>query len=117
MRNNLGDRQRLLHISDSIEEIQRYIDGVGIDIFLENSMMKFATVKQIEIIGEAANHISEEVKIKFSNIQWKQITGLRHVLVHEYFGIDSRLIWQIIKDDLPDLKIAINKILSSLDNN
>jgi uncharacterized protein with HEPN domain len=65
--------------------------------------MKFASVKQIEIIGEAANYISEETKNKFSDIQWQQITGLRHVLVHEYFGIDSKLIWQIIVDDIPAL--------------
>ena len=77
-------------------------------------MMKFASVKQIEIIGEAANHISDETKEKFSEIQWRQITGLRHVLVHEYFGIDSRLIWQIIVDDIPLLKIRIKEVLLSI---
>jgi len=77
-------------------------------------MMRFASVKQIEIIGEAANHISDETKEKFSEIQWRQITGLRHVLVHEYFGIDSRLIWQIIVDDIPLLKIKIKEVLLSI---
>jgi uncharacterized protein with HEPN domain len=76
--------------------------------------MRFASVKQIEIIGEAANHISDETKEKFSEIQWRQITGLRHVLVHEYFGIDSRLIWQIIVDDIPSLKINIKEVLLSI---
>jgi uncharacterized protein with HEPN domain len=76
--------------------------------------MRFASVKQIEIIGEAANHISDETKEKFSEIQWRQITGLRHVLVHEYFGIDSRLIWQIIVDDIPLLKIKIKEVLLSI---
>jgi uncharacterized protein with HEPN domain len=77
-------------------------------------MMKFASVKQIEIIGEAANYISDETKEKFSEIQWRQITGLRHVLVHEYFGIDSRLIWQIIVNDIPLLKIKIKEVLLSI---
>jgi uncharacterized protein with HEPN domain len=76
--------------------------------------MKFASVKQIEIIGEAANYISEETKNKFSDIQWRQITGLRHVLVHEYFGVDSKLIWQIIADDIPELKIKIKEVLLSI---
>jgi uncharacterized protein with HEPN domain len=76
--------------------------------------MKFASVKQIEIIGEAANYISDETKEKFSEIQWRQITGLRHVLVHEYFGIDSRLIWQIIVNDIPLLKIKIKEVLLSI---
>ena len=78
-------------------------------------MMRFASVKQIEIIGEAAKYISDETKEKFSEIQWRQITGLRHVLVHEYFGIDSRLIWQIIVDDIPSLKINIKEVLLSME--
>jgi uncharacterized protein with HEPN domain len=114
MRGNLGDRQRLLHILASIEEIENYIIGANFDSFLENSMMRFASVKQIEIIGEAANNITEEIKNKFTDIQWRQITGLRHVLVHEYFGVDARLIWQIIMDDIPDLKIKIKEILISM---
>ena len=77
-------------------------------------MMRFASVKQIEIIGEAANNISEEVKNKFTEIQWRQITGLRHVLVHEYFGVDTKLIWQIIADDIPELKIKIKEVLLSI---
>jgi uncharacterized protein with HEPN domain len=80
---------------------------------MQNSMMRFASVKQIEIIGEAANYISEETKERFTEIQWRQITGLRHILVHEYFGIDSRLIWQIIVDDIPILKEKVKDVLMS----
>jgi len=93
MKGSIGDRQRLLHILEAISEIEKYIEEKSFDVFLENSMLRFASVKQIEIIGEAANHISEEVKNRFSDIQWRQITGLRHVLVHEYFGVDNRLVW------------------------
>ena len=70
--------------------------------------------KQIEIIGEASNNISEGVKNKFTEIQWQQIIGLRHVLVHEYFGVDSKLIWQIIADDFLELKIKIKEVLLSI---
>lgn len=114
MKGKLGDKQRLLHILEAIEEIENYTAGSNIELFLQNSMMKFASVKQIEIIGEAANYISEETKNKFSEIQWRQITGLRHVLVHEYFGIDTKLIWQIIADDIPQLKIKIKEVLLSI---
>ncbi len=76
-------------------------------------MMRFASIKQIEIIGEAANYISEETKNKFTDIQWRQIIGMRHILVHEYFGIDSLLIWQIIISDLPKLKSAIQTVISA----
>jgi uncharacterized protein with HEPN domain len=69
MKGKIGDKQRLLHIPESITEIENYISGANIDIFLANSMMRFATIKQIEIIGEAANYITAETKIKFSEIQ------------------------------------------------
>lgn len=114
MKGKLGDKQRLIHILESIEEIEKYTAGSNLELFLQNSMMKFASVKQIEIIGEAANYISDETKNKFSDIQWRQITGLRHVLVHEYFGVDSKLIWQIIADDIPELKIKIKEVLLSI---
>jgi uncharacterized protein with HEPN domain len=116
MKGKIGDRQRLLHILESIAEIENYISGANFDIFVQNSMMRFATVKQIEIIGEAANYITEETKARFTEIQWRQIIGLRHILVHEYFGIDNNLIWQIIADDIPNLKKGVTEVLSSLDN-
>jgi uncharacterized protein with HEPN domain len=77
-------------------------------------MMRFASVKQIEIIGEAANYISAYTKSKFTQVEWRQIIGLRHILVHEYFGIDTTLLWQIISIDIPKLKTDIQKILLSL---
>ena len=110
MRGNLGDKIRLMHILDAIEEIQNYVSQVNFDGFMENSMMRFACIKQMEIIGEASNHISTETKERFSTIEWGQIVGMRNVFVHEYFGVDSSLVWEIIKNDLPDLKSKITLI-------
>ena len=110
MRGKLGDKIRLMHILDAIEEIQNYISQVDFDLFMENSMMRFACIKQMEIIGEASNHISTETKERFSTIEWAQIVGMRNVFVHEYFGVDSSLVWEIIKNDLPDLKSKITII-------
>ncbi len=73
-------------------------------------MMRFACIKQMEIIGEASNHISTETKERFSTIEWAQIVGMRNIFVHEYFGVDSSLVWEIIKNDLPDLKSKITII-------
>ena len=115
MKGKISDKQRFLHISESINEIENYVSNVTFEKFDSDSMMKFASIKQIEIIGEAANYITEETKSKFSNIQWRQIIGLRHILVHEYFGIDSKLIWQIITNDIPRLKEDIQIILSTLE--
>lgn len=114
MRSELGDKIRLQHIIDAIEEIEKYLVAIDLSIFLENSMMRFACIKQMEIIGEACNHLSVELKSKFSNIEWVQIVGMRNVFAHEYFGIDSRLVWEIIKNDIPELKVKIELILKSL---
>ena len=114
MRSELGDKIRLQHILDAIEEIEKYLVAIDLSIFLENSMMRFACIKQMEIVGEASNHLSVELKSKFSNIEWVQIVGMRNVFAHEYFGIDSRLVWEIIKNDIPELKVKIELILKSL---
>ncbi len=113
MKGKLGDKQRLQHILDAIFEIEQYTADVEIEVFLENSMMRFAAIKQIEIIGEAANHLSESTKNKFQGIIWRQIIGMRNILIHEYFGIDSQLIWQIIVIDIPQLKTAIQSVMAS----
>lgn len=115
MKGNVGDKQRLLHIIDAISEIENYTSSINFDTFLENSMMRFASIKQIEIIGEAANFITTETKNKFTEIQWRQIVGMRHILVHEYFGIDNNLVWQIIANDLPILKEGIKEIIAALE--
>ena len=114
MRGKLGDIARINHILDSINEIETYLVNTDFDSFSNNSMMRFACIKQMEIIGEASDHISEEIKIKFSEIEWAQIKGMRNIFVHEYFGIDSRLVWEIIKQDLPELKSKVVAILNAL---
>lgn len=115
MRGEFGDRIRLMHIIDAIHEVESYILNVDFDIFMQNSMMRFACIKQIEIIGEASNHISQETKSKFSSVAWSQIIGMRNVLVHEYFGVDSNLVWEIIKTDLPELKNNVSEIIKNMD--
>lgn len=84
MRGKLGDSARLNHILDAIVEIESYIDSADFNAFLNNSMMRFACIKQMEIIGEASDHISEEIKTQFSDIEWSQIKGMRNIFVHEF---------------------------------
>jgi uncharacterized protein with HEPN domain len=115
MRGKLGDRVRLQHIFDAILEIESYLLDKDFSHFMENSMMRFACIKQMEIIGEASNNISNEAKSEFTTIEWAQIIGMRNVFVHEYFGVDSTLVWEIIKNDLPVLKEKIKKILDTLE--
>lgn len=80
-------------------------------MFLNHSMMRFASIKQLEIIGEASVYITTETKAKFTDTEWRQMIGMRNILVHEYFGISNTLVWQIIVDDLPYMKEKVSKIL------
>jgi uncharacterized protein with HEPN domain len=112
MRGKLGDKARLNHILEAIIEVESYLFDADYEEFLSNSMMRFACIKQMEIIGEASNHISEETKSQLSDIEWRQIIRMRNILIHEYFGIDSKLVWDIIRHDLPDLK---SKIIALID--
>lgn len=114
MRSKLGDKARLQHILNAILEIESYLVDTDFSHFTENSMMRFACIKQMEIIGEACNHITENTKVNFPSIEWAQITGMRNVFIHEYFGIDSSLVWEIINNDLPELKVKTMEIISKI---
>lgn len=111
MKNSLGDKARLQHIYEAILEIESYINNVSFEDFQSNSMMQFASVKQLEIIGEAANHLTDRIKNLFSEIPWREIIGLRNILTHEYFGIDNKIVWDIIKNDLVSFKKQIKNII------
>jgi uncharacterized protein with HEPN domain len=114
MKSRLGDKVRIQHINDSVSEIYNYTTGVTFNSFQTNTMMQFAVVKQLEIIGEAANHLSEQLKALHRDIQWSEIIALRNVLIHEYFGIDVKLVWDIVQQDIPQLRKKIKDILENL---
>ena len=111
MKKNIPDYIRLQHIRDAINEIESYIQDKNEEYFQSDSMVQSACIRQLEIIGEAANHISQDLQNDFPEIEWREIKGLRNILIHEYFGVDGYVVWQIIKTDLPILK---DKILSML---
>lgn len=77
-------------------------------------MMRFACIKQLEIIGEACNHVDVSIKETFSEVEWRKIVGLRHLLVHEYFGVDAALVWDVITTNIPDLKSQLTHIVDTL---
>lgn len=114
MKSSLGDRARLQHIQDAILEIVSYTNNISFEDFKSNSMALFASVKQLEIIGEAANNITEHFKKLYNEIEWRKIIGLRNLLVHEYFGIDETVVWGIIKKDLPKLQEEVKQILKQI---
>ncbi len=105
---------RLHHILDAMNEIESYLHDKDEQEFLKNTMLQSACLRQLEVIGEAANRLSEKLIEKNLSIEWREIIGLRNILIHEYFGIDLSIIWQIIKIDLPHLRKKIQLIIQNL---
>jgi uncharacterized protein with HEPN domain len=114
MKGRLGDKVRLQHIVDAINEIEIYLKEVSYEQFLGNSEKRFATIKQIEIIGEASKALTDELKAEHPLVPWKPIVGFRNISIHEYFGVNLQLVWEIAKNDLPELKEAMLFILDAM---
>jgi len=114
MKGRIADKVRLQHIQDAIEEIESYTADISFEQFSSTSLIFNASLKQLEIIGEASNQISNEIRQSYSNTEWRKIIGLRNILIHEYFGVDDKIIWEIIKFDIPKFKIEVQNILNSI---
>ena len=114
MREASKDIIRLEHIVQAIERIKRYTLGKRFDDLVKDDMMYYAVVKNIEIIGEAANLLTNEFKSEHPDTQWKLITGMRNYIVHEYFQVDNTVIWDVIQNDLPNLETHIKDYLQDL---
>jgi uncharacterized protein with HEPN domain len=114
MKGLLSDKIRLRHILDAIAEVEKYLEDVTYEDYLASSEKRFATIKQIEIIGEACHAISDEVKQANSSIQWRPIVAFRNISIHEYFGVNFQIVWEIAKNDLPILKEKVIVVIESL---
>lgn len=98
----------------ALKEIEGYIENKSEEEFLQSSLLRFAALKQLEIIGEAANHISDETKTAFANVEWKKMKAARNIYVHEYFAVDFQVVWKIILNDLSLLKDQVHEVLNKL---
>ena len=115
MQDRLGNKVRLLHIIDAINEIENYVHDTDLENFVKNSMMFNATLRQLEIIGEASNRLPENLLHENPDIPWARIIGLRNLVIHEYFGIDDFTIWNVIKLNLPSLKEKVSLLIQNMD--
>ncbi len=98
-------------ILEAMDKIERYTTDLTYESFTKNELVVDAVIRNLEIIGEASRNTPENVRDKYHDIPWKRMIGLRNIAIHEYFGIDLSIIWQIITRNLPETKPIIIKML------
>ena len=110
-------REYKLYIEDTIESIKKiedYTKNITHDKFVKNNLIIDGVVRNLEIIGEAVKEIPTGTRERYNSINWKKITGLRDMISHRYFGIDVEIIWDIVKNKIPELKSCITEISNTL---
>jgi uncharacterized protein with HEPN domain len=100
------------HMVDAIKKIEKYLEGIDYETFSSNDMIFDAVTRELEIIGEASNNIDEDFQRQYPNIPWRKVIGTRNLLIHEYFGINKKVIWDACQVDIPELKTIVLKITS-----
>ena len=103
----------LKHILEAIQNIEEYISNSNFDVFGGDKKTVDAVVRELEIIGEAANNLDDKFKNNYPRIPFRDMTDMRNVLIHEYFGVDKKVVWDTCKEDLPGLKEIIEETLQS----
>jgi uncharacterized protein with HEPN domain len=104
----------LKNILKSIGKVERYVDGFDEQKFQSDDKTQDAVIRQLEIIGEAARLLSDEIKAVYPQVPWRDISGMRNHLIHRYFRVDIEEVWRTAKNDLSPLKTEIEKILENL---
>ena len=101
------------HIFESIKIINDYTRDKSFNDFKNSIQLQDSVIRRLEIIGEAIQNIPHKIRDKYEKIPWREIAGLRDILIHQYFGIDLELTWEVIKTDLPELDRNIKTILDN----
>ena len=115
---NQESRSWQLYLRDMIEfsnKVLSYTEGLDRDRFIAETLVYDATLRNLELIGEAATHIPGEVREAHPEIQWRRIIATRNRLAHGYLGMDDDVIWDIIRTDVPDLLPALRNLLDTID--
>jgi len=106
-----------IYIKDILENMKRadrFVEGMNYQDFVKDKKTSFAVIRCIEIMGEAAKHVPEEIRQKYPQVPWKDIAGMRDKVIHEYFGVNLKRVWLVLKEDIPRIKPRIKHVLDEL---
>jgi len=100
-------------IKSACQKVARYTSDLRFEQFITDEKTHDAVIHNLEIIGEAAKHIPDEVRQRYSEIEWRKISGMRDIVAHEYFGIDDEIVWDVIQHQAPKLLQQVTEILTA----
>ena len=105
----------ILDIYNSTEEIEKFVEGFSFEKFQNDRKTVYAVIRAIEIIGEAIKNIPASVKSKHKEIPWRDAADMRNKLIHEYFGVNLKVVWRAVEKDVPELKKKMLELIKELD--
>jgi uncharacterized protein with HEPN domain len=103
----------LNHILEECDYLEKEVEENDLEDLVHNQRLNRAVCRSLEVIGEAANKIHPDIKQKYNQVAWREMSDLRNRIIHHYFGIDYDIVWNTISDDIPELKIWIKHILNN----
>ena len=108
------DKLYLVHIMECIQQIESYTVG-GREAFVRSRMIQDAVLRNFEVMGEPTKRVSLSLRNSYPDVRWKDVAGLRDVLIHDYEGVDLDEVWNIVQIEMPTLKRQVTEILSDMD--
>lgn len=101
-------------ILDAMEKAQKFVENLTYEEFIRDDKTVFAAIRALEIIGEATKNIPDETRKQNPGVPWKEMAGMRDVLIHDYFGVDMQTVWLTVTEKIPEVKLSLQKLLEKL---
>lgn len=105
-------RDYLEDILDALQKSRQFVAGMSFEQFADDDKTVFAVIRGLEIVGEASKQVPEEVRGRYKEVPWREMAGMRDKLIHHYFGVDLRVVWKTVLEDVPALIPALKEVIA-----